>query len=416
MQNSSAVLSFFFIFGGVSLLAVGSLRCGARLSAWYAAALRTSLRSPLHIAYATILLLASSGTFAQAPLFPIFRNGQCTYLDSKGNPVLDIKHAIDYAQPFTEGLAPARLAETQLIGYLNTQGEWAIPPTLTCAGAFNQGLAVVCTPCDEHCLTNAEGLMLFNYTKVIDKKGNIVLHDNSQDSTVYKRFWFDNYNEQGMLRVVHGLSVGDIKTMMNRQGEMVGERSGMCCLEVSDGLIAYNTYEGHYYTDKTGEVVLHAGKYTAIQPFSEGVAWVSTDQDYVLINKKGKELLKLSLEKYSFPSLFGEGLSSVLYNERYQYINQKGKTVIEGDYVTAEPFSNGFAHIEDGDFNDFYINKKGEKVIPFPSENSYSDLEFGKFQPEGYAFVYSYSEIDGSLQAIAMVLQDGRTFFVQEED
>ncbi len=342
------------------------------------------------IPFIVIILLYNVLCLAQKPFFPVSTDGKVwSFIDDNGKKVLDIKPLLTDCTIFSEGLAAAKDSLSGSYGYLDEKGAWAIRPQFTEAGNFVNGLAVVGTACDANCLTEAGGLMIFGYTKVIDKKGKVVLNDNAQEIEPALRFWFDGYNDGTLLRVTHGLSVGDIKTMMNRKGEFVGQRSGMCCLTVSDGWIAYNTYQGNYYTDVNGKIMLKIKNFDRVSPFTEGVAIATdTSERTFLIDKKGKQLLVLKNSEYNYAGAVGDGLFRVTFAEHDVYMNLKGKVVIDNAFVSASRFSNGLAHVEAADNKHYYIDKTAKKVITIP-ETNLQDIEYGEFTADGYAFIRS---------------------------
>ena len=355
-----------------------------------------------------LLAIAFRQTMAQKPFFPIQKDSTWQYVDKTGNTVLTMHLAADSYELFADGLAVARDTKTGKLGYINENGSWAIPPKYEAAHSFDNGMAVVMLPCDANCLRDGGGLLLLGYTEVIDKKGKTLLKDNSQDPEPAARWWFDDYNTQGMLRAIHGLSVGDIKTMMNRNGEMVGSRSGMCCLWVADDWVAYNTYHGYYYTDKKGKETLRVPNVSSINPFSEGYAWCNDTLDaQILIDKKGKNILNFAPGKYQSVSRVSDGLFLAYTGEKYVYLNLKGEVVLDQNFTAADDFSNGLAHVVIAAKEEAYIDKKGN--IAFKIDTTNEDCSYGGFTKDGYALIYSQNlEESGDYPLKGLLLRNGR--------
>jgi hypothetical protein len=74
-------------------------------------------------------------------LFPVpdSSNGTYGYIDKTGNVVIPARYK--GAQPFSEGLAPAMLADTW--GFIDKTGEFVIEPQFANAWPFSDGLALV---------------------------------------------------------------------------------------------------------------------------------------------------------------------------------------------------------------------------------------------------------------------------------
>lgn len=361
-------------------------------------------------------LLLPVFAFAQTPFFPHYNEGAWTYIDVAEKAYFSLDtNTYAAPQPFYEGRAVVLNKKTKLYGYIDAKGKWIIQPKYTFAEPFNDGLAIVGTTCDAKCYNGSDGLLLFGYTKVIDKNGKVVLDDNAQDPEPYKRFWFDFYNENGMLRVIHGLSVGDIKTMMNRKGEMVGVRTGMCCPYVSDGVIVYNTYDGVYFTDTKGDKIEAFPAGLEARPFSEGYAWCfDTASVYSLYDKNAQLVFKMKTNDYYSVSKIGEK-TFVAENQKGAYFfDLKGNPLFETVFYSADPFSNGLAHVKDELDNHFYIDKTGKNVITLEKNNEPNQV-YGAFTKQGYALFTDVTE-NRQTVAIGMILRNGNAYFSVKKD
>jgi hypothetical protein len=380
-----------------------------------------------------ILTLVCIGAFlftnAQIPFFPVKKLNNWTYVDLKGKEALKVMLEIQNPSPFYDGLAVAQDIKTKKFGYLNPKGEWAIKPIYEKAGDFDKGMAIVHLPCDANCLKpdkdgHSAGLGFDGYTQLIDKQGKIVLKDNSQDPEPSKRFCFSDYNKEERLVVVWGLGLGDYKSMMNRKGEIIGDRVvTMLPMEIIDGLVACRAY----FADKDGKKVLDVAQYCFTSNFSEGYTWVvlceeNKDDQNILIDKKGKIILKFPNNKeYQSPKVVGEGVFPVTmvekegsYDTRIVFLDLKGKKMFSKIYKDAHSFKNGLAFVKENDKILGYINKTGKMQITIDAGNFDEKTEFGDFTAEGYAFIYGkvYNEQTQQDELILMglLLKDGQYF------
>ncbi|TAE72201.1 MAG: WG repeat-containing protein [Bacteroidetes bacterium] len=379
------------------------------------------------------------GLNAQNPFFPIKKSNQWSYIDLKGKEVLKINANLTNLGNFYEGLAAVQDEKTKKYGYIDTKGQWAIKPIYEAAGYFDKGMAIVMLACDENCLKEGEGLMNFFYTLLIDKTGKVVLRDNSQDTEPYKRFWFADFNQEERLVAIWGLGVGDFKSLMNRKGEVISDRIvSMSKLEIVDGLAACRSIKPSYI-DKSGKKVIDASMYNFIRDFSNGYAWLDltteikgkTDKDgqpmlkeeLVLIDKKGKQVLKFSKDDYSFAREVGEGLFPMILKEeisdsrRTIFMNLKGQKALPKTYKEAQSFKNGLAFVKEINDSFGYIDKRGKFVIELSAENfNLENTMFGDFNAGGYAFIYERDVVFDNVFVKGILLKNGQYFpkFVTE--
>lgn len=135
---------------------------------------------------------------------------------------------------------------------------------------------------------------------------------------------------------------------------------GMAAVNKGKGFDDNNSFEsGSWgFIDLNGnEVILF--KFTAVKPFSQGLAAVAVDEIWGFIDKAGNEIIpKKYLDAYSFC----EGLAMVRNdNGKWGYINKAGATVIPFRYDFGQSFKNGIAEVEING-KSFNINKKGEII------------------------------------------------------
>lgn len=115
----------------------------------------------------------------------------------------------------------------------------------------------------------------------------------------------------------------------------------------ANGRALFRTKEGVGYIDKSGAVVIPVGNYKRGQPFSDGLAAVSSDNP---------------VESYGYP---GVG--------NWQYINPSGEVVIPGPFTWPRPFSSGIAWVgidftvTNGTGPNALIGKSGERFPVAPA-------------------------------------------------
>ncbi|MBN1525499.1 MAG: WG repeat-containing protein [Spirochaetales bacterium] len=122
------------------------------------------------------------------------------------------------------------------------------------------------------------------------------------------------------------------------------------------------------FIDYTGTEVIPL-KYTYTKPFTDGLAVVANkDEKFGYINPQGEVVIPLIYENPSKP--FAEGLACVRKNGKYGFIDIAGNVVIDFQYSTAGPgFSNGLAAVGNSTTTMGYIDRNGNRVIPFVYTN-----------------------------------------------
>jgi len=299
------------------------------------------------------------------------------YANEKGEVIIDPEFQMAY--PFSEGLAAVQNNDGKL-GYINTKGDYVIEPKFHRAGLFSDGLAPV---------MNEDNLWGY-----IDKKGEYVIKPQYIQAEKF----------------VDGIAVVKDDSgyfCINKKGEKI--ESGLCSYDYyikpssEDLHIATDYGTGFFnlnnmdfintdiigafvpeeielpkvgYADKEGKFIIEP-IYDRAYPFSEGIALVYLDGEYMYIDTKGKVIFKLSTSTHpqgiedwyyrahetKVSADFHEGLAAVQdeYGD-WGYINKKGEYEIAPRFDNVSYFSDGFALVEEnGKYG--YINKKGEYVI-----------------------------------------------------
>lgn len=115
------------------------------------------------------------------------------------------------------------------------------------------------------------------------------------------------------------------------------------------------------YIDETGRVVV-APRYYAAADFSEGLAFVDSDEFEGFIDRDGRHVFRTDYRV----NKFHEGLAAAGGPGRrvggWGYVDRTGRRVIEGPYDFADDFSEGLAGVAiDNKYG--FINRRGETVV-----------------------------------------------------
>ena len=113
-----------------------------------------------------------------------------------------------------------------------------------------------------------------------------------------------------------------------------------------EGLASVHNEEKLFgYIDKTGNLVIDF-IYNYADSFSEGLASVSKDGKWGVINKMGDLIIPFQFESMNslpYDGAFHYGLAAVRVDGKYGYINTKGEIVIPCIFEDADIFCNGLA-------------------------------------------------------------------------
>lgn len=205
---------------------------------------------------------------------------------------------------------------------------------------------------------------------LIDKSGNIVAPlDFLEDAFGCQ---IEPFSE-GLAAICTGLSSGSGKWgYIDTTGKLVVPFEYTDARPFSNGvaIVARDSYQWGVI-DKTGREVVPCGKYTGIQPFSDGFALARqpiTEGLYgdCIIDTTGREIT--SVGQYDDVGLYrGDGLAPVRIGKEVGYIDTTGQVVLPLKYyggVSLPYFAEGLLPwSKDGKVG--YIDKTGQMVIPF---------------------------------------------------
>ncbi len=121
---------------------------------------------------------------------------------------------------------------------------------------------------------------------------------------------------------------------------------------------------------KKNEDVVIPIKYSKVETFDSGLARVSNDEKWGLINKAGKIVVPIMYDEIDYQYSNYNGLRKVKLGNKYGLINVKGELVIplEYEYISV---SEGLIDVRKNSKEGF-VNFKNEVVVPLKYDNTYS--------------------------------------------
>jgi hypothetical protein len=255
----------------------------------------------------------------------VFYQNKWQIINKKGDVISDDLKYSAFEYPEGLGLVQEPFWEGKY-GFINLAGEVEIPMQFDYAYSFSDGLAVV----------NINGK--FGY---IDKKGNMVLKPQ------FKRaFSFSNG-----LAAVH--TENNKYEIIDKTGKVIGRsyyafKDGV----IENGLLRVVSYPvvNNYSVVKNGFVDIKGNIvipliYGQSGSFSNGLALVTNEKGYHLIDPKGKVIL--DLDKNMCCSFgYAEDLLPIEVNGKVGFINIKGQMIISAQFDHASLFDHGLAYVE----------------------------------------------------------------------
>ncbi len=218
------------------------------------------------------------------------------------------------------------------MGYIDTTGQYAIPPKYYLGEDFLDGCAIVCTRDPvRRCGTNFG---------MIDRRDNVVIP----------------------------LSYGGIRPFSNGFAR------------VQPGLPAELEQEPPYgpygFIDRSNHMVIPYGRFENMESFSDGLAVVENKGKAGAIDPTGAICIRAEFESLRG---FREGLSAARIDGMWGFIDKNGVYVIPPIYLEVESFSEGCAYVVDEDEQRGFIDHSGklimpaQKITPFERKTSFQN-------------------------------------------
>ncbi|MGB1274367.1 MAG: WG repeat-containing protein [Nannocystaceae bacterium] len=276
-------------------------------------------------------LLAQLGPDIEFPYNnPYGRPGAAKLLDTTGAELP--ASGMQWSRPISGGLIPCRDKSGQY-GFIRSSGEFVILPQYQATLGFSEGLAAVQTKAG------------WGY---IDAGGSMLIDPQFNHAQAFR---------DGMARVEKAGKRG----WVNRQSKFIPAPDGARTLgDFSSGFAHFETLNrigvsNWGYVNQAGDIAIKP-EYDEAGPFTEGLAWVRTDDGCGYIDPTGN--LKIP-GQFDRANPFYESMA-VIQNGGYAgYCDPQGKVVIEPQFVSAGRFSDGLAPVRIG-AKMGYINTQGK--------------------------------------------------------
>ena len=264
-------------------------------------------------------------------------NSKWGFINSSGQFV--IPPQFGWVGDFSEGLALVTPAPADqywkkdtLFGYIDHLGQYAIPARFNWAVSFSEGLAAVCIgPCRNDDLSQARN-------GYIDHSGAFVLPPRYAEAGPFS---------EGLASAAEKHGPHAMKGFIDKAGAFVVKPRFMWADEFANGLAATN----YGYVNHQGEVVIARHPTNQGGAFSGGWAAVLDDKGVVFVDTTGRVTLKPDCEAVG---PFSEDLapacrsncgpSAIGAGQNWGYIDKSGRFVIRPQFGSRpEAFRNGLA-------------------------------------------------------------------------
>ncbi len=283
-----------------------------------------------------------------AELFTIYQGGKMGFIDCNGD--IKIPLQFDSAAPFSDGRAAVIV--NGKTGLINTEGEYALKPTLTTGiRPMYEGRAAI----------GEFGSMGF-----VNRDGQLVIP--RKFASVSE---FNEGHAAAATMKAESKPPSTAWGLIDRDGEWVIQPHYQQLGKPAAGLIPAKQDGKMGYIDKTGATKI-AFKYVLTNSFSNGRGLVVTiDQKANYVKQDGEELLKTMVE---MGHDFSEGMASVQKDAKWGFIDRSGSLVIDYQFDSAGPFVGGLAPVTAGDFSG-YIKKDGTRAFAMPRPGAPAPFE-----------------------------------------
>jgi WG containing repeat len=287
---------------------------------------------------------------------------------------------------------------TERYGYINTQGQWVVPPKLLFAKDFQEGVAAVGLATDTGFTDihgnqivaapdpngdNGEGVMEGYY---LDTSGQIVLAPIICQSGKFAGCEITgkgNFSEGLASANVFGTGGGRGTGFIDKSGNLVIEpQRSLKVGEFSEGIVDVELRETDLtgYMDRTGRIIAEP-QFNSGWSFSGGVAKVNfsvkvksarskqfvSKNKFTYVNTQGKLIVPPQFDDCED---FTEGRGIVEINNDYGCLDTSGRCVVEPQFKYMGKYSGGLSHtaLDDGQWG--FIDLDGNMAISFKFEDA----------------------------------------------
>ena len=267
-------------------------------------------------------------------------NSTVVAIDTKGKEVFQLPEATN-ARRFSEGLAAFKDKKNGLWGFVDKTGKVVIEAQYKEAGDFACGLAAVGS-------RNAYGF--------INSKGKVVVEPQFNDIAFSmmrelrnKKFTAEGYCVVGICEKRNGTfgvinTKGQFVIPLRECDDMVADKGGFIVY-----FEKYANAQQVIYIDVKGKTVLEG--FSELYPFNGGkytIAMPLKRNDYVIIDREGKTVSKITFSPVSFFTSFIDGMAvaqnaggyagsgQTIINEKGENITGVDKVFVADDYLYSE--------------------------------------------------------------------------------
>lgn len=302
------------------------------------------------------------------PLYRFVRNDKAGYIENTGKVVIEPKFNVygNGGGEFHDGLLEIGVSSGQ---YVDKTGKLVIDKGFERGWTFSEGLAVA-MPKNSNLWGYIDRSGQFAISPRFETHPKGYVHSFSEDFAaieVSKRYGFINRSGNVAIepKFLHAMDFCDGMARVIIEGPCYFSDDGPCSEvrtipEWADRDVPACKYA---FIDKTGTII-SSDRYDRAKNFSEGLAPVRMGERWGFIDKKGMIAIT---PVFHDAEPFSEGLALIRQNGLYGFIDRAGRVIIAPQFKYAESFAEERAVVSDvgasGPF--YYINKLGQQ--PFPN-------------------------------------------------
>ncbi|MEO1626426.1 MAG: WG repeat-containing protein [Bacteroidota bacterium] len=287
--------------------------------------------------------------------------GNLGYIDGSGKRVIQMgfdPHSLGLAK-FSNGRAA--IASRGRYGYIDKTGEVVIRPEYETANPFHESLALVRTFDKEVLVIDTSGNVLFS---LLERTRTLV------DSTVERVIYKNRTYQEGKIGVGFYREGKGYTAVFDKSGALLFTSQILFLHDYTDGVApaTKDIRQNWGYIDAKGELV-GGFDYKTVSDFQDGLAVVKSAETgkMGIINRD----FEFQVEP-TYDLIFEERESNVFLVEqrqKYGYIDGAGNVLIDIQYESAMPFSEGLALVRQEDGTVLCLTKDAELVFSFdPSQ------------------------------------------------